>query len=431
MTFGTESDIVNAPAARPSPSADANLVESQSATSRVQPSAVCCKVALLTGGGDKPYALGLASALVSQGCFLDFIGSDDVDSPELHDTSRVEFLNLRGDRSTNVSRLKRAFRILIYYGRLIRYAATAKPRIFHILWNNKFEFFDRTALMLYYKLLGKKVVLTAHNVNAGTRDGNDSGLNRLSLKIQYRLSDHVFVHTEKMKGELVRQFGVANGRISVIPLGINNTVPVSSMSAAEARRSLGIGPGERVMLFFGRIAPYKGLDYLITALVEILKGGGSYRLVIAGKVKGCQEYWGQIQNAVSAGGIREHLIEHIRFVPDEQTELYFKSADVLVLPYTGIFQSGVLVLSYSFGLPVIAADVGSLKEEIIEGKTGYMFRARDSQSLANAIETYFSSDLFKNLELRRQEIRDYANERYSWNKVAGVTTEVYSKLLET
>ena len=54
----------------------------------------------------------------------------------------------------------------MYYAKLIRYAATAKPKIFHILWNNKFESFDRTLLMLYYRFLGKRIVLTAHNVNA-------------------------------------------------------------------------------------------------------------------------------------------------------------------------------------------------------------------------------------------------------------------------
>lgn len=53
---------------------------------------------------------------------------------------------------------------------LVRYAVTAKPTIFHILWNNKFEYFDRTLLMLYYRALGKKVVLTVHNVNADNRD---------------------------------------------------------------------------------------------------------------------------------------------------------------------------------------------------------------------------------------------------------------------
>ena len=97
----------------------------------------------------------------------------------------------------------------MYYAKLIRYAATAKPRIFHILWNNKFEFFDRTLLMLYYRLLGKRIVLTLHNVNAGRRDSKDTRLNRLTLRIQYRLADHIFVHTEKMKLELIEEFGVA------------------------------------------------------------------------------------------------------------------------------------------------------------------------------------------------------------------------------
>ncbi len=96
----------------------------------------------------------------------------------------------------------------MYYAKLIRYAATAKPRIFHILWNNKFELFDRTLLMLYYKLLGKKIVFTVHNVNAGRRDSKDTRLNRLTLRIQYRLADHIFVHTEKMKRELIEEFGV-------------------------------------------------------------------------------------------------------------------------------------------------------------------------------------------------------------------------------
>ena len=89
----------------------------------------------------------------------------------------------------------KAVRLSTYYLRLLKYAVVAKPRIFHILWNNKFELFDRTLLMLYYRLLGRRVVLTAHNVNAAKRDGRDSLLNRLTLWVQYRLSDHIFVHT--------------------------------------------------------------------------------------------------------------------------------------------------------------------------------------------------------------------------------------------
>ena len=145
--------------------------------------------ALLTGGGDKPYALGMAAAVTSAGISLDFIGSDDLSLPELLGNSQLNFVNLRGNQASEVSLLAKVLRILNYYRKLVVYAATAKPKLFHILWNNKFELSDRTLLMLYYRLLGKKIVLTVHNVNAGKRDSNDSWLNRASLRVQYRLSD--------------------------------------------------------------------------------------------------------------------------------------------------------------------------------------------------------------------------------------------------
>ena len=70
------------------------------------------------------------------------------------------------------------------------------------------------------------------------------------------------------------------------------------------------------------------------------------------------------------------------FILDDETELYLKAADVLVLPYRYIYQSGVLFLGHSFGLPVIAADVGCLKDEIVEGQTGFIFRPEDPVDLA-------------------------------------------------
>ena len=167
------------------------------------------RIALLTGGGDKPYALGMAAALTSEGIHVDFIGSDDLSVPELLNNPRVNFLNLRGDQRPEASPFAKARRVLKYYMRLISYAATAQPKLFHLLWNNKFQLFDRTLLMLYYRMLGKKITLTVHNVNAGKRDSNDSFLNRLSLRIQYNLCHHIFVHTEGMKSELVADFRIS------------------------------------------------------------------------------------------------------------------------------------------------------------------------------------------------------------------------------
>jgi hypothetical protein len=154
-------------------------------------------VGLLTGGYDRHYTLGLASTLAAQGIFMDVVGSDALDAPELHNPPLINFLNLRGDRSENVGLGRKIARLLNYYGALLCYAAVSRPPIFHILWNNKFEPIDRVVLMLYYKLLGKRIVVTAHNVNVAKRDGRDSLLNRLTLRFQYWMSDHIFVHTER------------------------------------------------------------------------------------------------------------------------------------------------------------------------------------------------------------------------------------------
>jgi D-inositol-3-phosphate glycosyltransferase len=387
------------------------------------------KIALLTGGDDKPYVLGLVPALTATGLHVDVIGSDDLSVPELLNEPRVNFLNLRGNQTPDASLCAKVARLVTYYWRLMAYAARPRAKVLHILWNNKFELFDRTLLMFYYRLMGKRLVLTAHNVNMRKRDGTDDWLNRFSLKIQYWLADHIFVHTQAMRAELVSEFAISGSKVSVIPFGINNTVPSTDITVAEAKRMLGISQREKVLLSYGQIAPYKGVEYLISAFAELLKKDATYRLIIAGKPKWNEIYWNQLQEQLTQSGVRDKVIERIEHVPDAETQLYFKAADVLVLPYRRIFQSGVIFLAYSFGLPVIGADVGSLKEEIIEGQTGFVCKAQDSADLARVITKYFDSELYQNLEARRPKIKKYANERYSWDKVAGITTSIYSELL--
>lgn len=386
-------------------------------------------VALLTGAQDKSYAIGLATSLLQSGASIDFIGSDSVDGPSIHGHRNLTFLNLRGNQDERASLPRKALRLALYYARLLGYAATARPRIFHILWNNKFEVIDRTVLMLFYRLMGRRVTLTAHNVNAARRDGRDSLLNRTTLRIQYRLCSHIFVHTERMRAELLSDFAVAPDRITVIPFGINETLPNTAIGTHEARSALGIDADERVALFFGQIAPYKGLGHLVDALPGVFARDSRFRLVVAGKVKkGCEAYWEGIDfrlRSLAADGRVTLRIEHI---PDAEAEIYFKAADVLLLPYVEIFQSGLPFLAYSFGLPVIASDVGSLPEDVVEGFNGFVFRARDAVDLARAIERYFSSDMYVELALRRKLIHEHASERYSWSRVAALTMASYRML---
>jgi len=389
------------------------------------------EVALLTGGSDRHYTFGLAMALISKGVHLDVVGGDGVDGPEMHATPKLNFLNLRGSQRPDASLPRKVSRLLSYYGRLIGYAWDAKPKVFHILWNNKFEYLDRTLVMLYYKIRGKKIVLTAHNVNQARRDKHDSLLNRLTLRIQYRLTDHIFVHTEKMKDELHRDYGVPEQATTVIPFGINNAVPNTALTSTEAKQRLGIGDSEKTILFFGNMRSSKGLEFLLAAFERIITSDMRYRLIIAGRrMKEFQRQWEDIQPAVSRFFEQGLVILRNEFIPDEEMELYFKAADVLVLPYTEIFQSGVLFLGYSFGLPVIATDVGSFREDIIEGRTGFLCKPCDPADLARTIEMYFESDLFKNLDARRQEIQDYMSAQHSWDVVADFTRNVYGSLSE-
>lgn len=387
------------------------------------------RVALLTAGRDYPYAFGMASMLMKKGISLDIIGANDLDSALWRDKPHIRFLNLRGDLSERASILQKIWRVLTYYARLLVYAGTTKATVFHILWNNKIEWFDRVPLMLYYKLLGKKTLLTVHNVNKRERDENDSWINRVTLKIQYQLVDHLFVHTLRMKGELSAQFDIHAEKISVIPFGINNAVPQTDLSSAEARQILRISPEEHAILFFGNIAPYKGLEYLLDAFQLIMSKQGGYRLIIAGNPKNCEGYWAGIQTLLNSYPYSDRILQRIQYVPDSETEIYFKAADVLLLPYRHIFQSGVLSLGYSFGLPVIASDVGALREDIVEGKTGFICKPEDPVDLAKTIECYFSSELYQNLDSRRYQIREYAHHRYSWDLVGEITVENYERLV--
>jgi len=388
-------------------------------------------VSLLTGGSDRPYVYGLTTVLSSKGARLDLIGSDELDEPALRCKPGVNFLNLRGDQRSDASPFKKVIRVTKYYFKLIHYATVAKPLIFHILWNNKFEAFDRTFLTLYYRALNKKIICTAHNINQAKRDGQDTVLNRLTLRIQYRLADHIFVHTPKMKAELMEEFGVPEQRITIIPFGINNAVPNTQLTPREAKQRLGIKGREKTILFFGRITPYKGLEYLVAAFHQILAKCDNYRLIIAGRLdaESGENYWNTIRQGLSEDVQKGKILLRTEFIPDDETEIYFKAADVLVLPYTDIYQSGVLFLGQSFGLPVLAAEVGSLKDEIVDGKTGFMFRPRDPEDLAKAIETYFASELFSDLDKLRQEIRNYTEKKHSWEIVGQLTLALYAELL--
>jgi D-inositol-3-phosphate glycosyltransferase len=390
------------------------------------------RVVLLTGGIDKHYACGLSKSLAMSGINVDVICNTDMDTCEMRNVPNLRLITLynKPRRRQGIAR-KLLMHSRVYF-RLIRYAATSSALIIHILWNYKFTFFDRILLLAYYKLLGKRLVLTAHNVNAAERDGVDCLWNRVSLRIQYRLVNHIFVHTESMKTNLVQSFGVDEHKVTVIPFGTYDMVPHSSLTSEEAKDRLGLSKSNRTVLFFGRITPYKGVDLLVDAFRRLTSRDQGYRLIIAGEpMKESEQQWRLIQEAIEQSPMREQVFQEIRHIEDHEIEVYFKAADVIVLPYTKIFQSGILFMAYSFGLPVIATDVGSFTRDIVAGVTGYLCRPGDSVDLARVIKQYFSSELFEMLEDRRSSIQELIHGEHSWDIVANKTADVYAQLSQS
>jgi len=386
------------------------------------------RTSLLTGGGDKPYAVGLTGALLAEGICLDVIGSDDLEGAEIFQDQQVRFKNFRGNQDPNVSWIQKAVRVCRYYLRLFRYTGCTDARVFHILWANRLIIVDRVLLIWWYRLFGKKLVFTAHNVNEGERDETDGIINRLTLRALYRRVDHVFVHTEKIKAQLAAEFNLADTKVSVIPFGINNTLPRSTLTPAEAKAQCGFATCDKIALCFGNIAPYKGLEHAVLAMGRVRQREPDVKLIIAGRVKGCASYWMEVQETITREGLGDHLVCRTEYIPDDEVERLFKAADVLILPYRFIYQSGVLFLAYSFGLPVIATDVGSLREHIIEGETGFICQPENPGSLADAMVRYFGSDLYKRLDESRMHIIDYGNTKYSWDEVGRRTRRVYEEL---
>jgi glycosyltransferase involved in cell wall biosynthesis len=390
------------------------------------------KVALLTGGKDAHYVRGLVRHLAARGVQIALVGGDDFSETSDVENREVTCHNLIGGAKPNTGILAKAWRVLNYYVRLLTFVARTDARLFHILWFRKFPLAERILLTAYLRLLGKKLAFTAHNVDDQARDGRRRTLlNRLSLAFLYRSVDHIFVHTRQMKQELVKEFAVSEQKVTVVPFGINDVIPPARVSRTAARQRFGLTSHAKVLLFFGNIAPYKGVEDLLIALASLVREDGSFTLILAGRVKDrtCETYWAELRSLIQTLRLSKHVRQEIGFIPDGDVGLLFRASDVSVLPYRRVYQSGVLALSYAQGVPVIAADVGAMRENIWEGETGLLFRPGDAIDLAAKVRTHFASQSATDLETRQRGISAYAAARFSWKINAERTFGVYQTLL--
>lgn len=162
------------------------------------------------------------------------------------------------------------------------------------------------------------------------------------------------------------------------------------------------------ILFFGIIRDYKGLDVLIEAMNGL---SDEYHLIIAGEVYGSFQSY---QDQIDALGLSNRISLFNHYISDDMVPNFFCAADICVLPYKSATQSGVTAIAFHFEVPVIATDVGGLKETIVHEETGLIVEKPNSDLLRNAINRYFDETLSMRF---KQNIRKFS-EVNSWKNFA-------------
>lgn len=179
------------------------------------------------------------------------------------------------------------------------------------------------------------------------------------------------------------------------------------LSKPEARKLLHIDQKDKVILFFGFIRQYKGLDMLLEALADARLRDLNIKLLLAGEFYGDPApYFALIKKY----HLEESIYMHTDFIPNQEVGRYFSAADCVVLPYRSATQSGITQVAYHFDLPMIVSNVGGLPELVQDGYVGYVVDP-DVDSIATGIASFYHHD--KEKQFRTNIIDE--KKKYSWD----------------
>lgn len=365
-------------------------------------------------GFEPNYTLGFVKGLAANGVDLSVISSD-TDERRLLEND-IPNVNLRGSQDHSRPLMAKVVNLLRYYIYLLLFLIRDRENIVHFtgLFGNTSILFDGIVLNICFKLLSSRYVYTVHNVLPHNKE--NSRFFRLIYRLIYRIPDKLLVHTKLAEQHLIEQFSVSERKIHVISIGMNEEMPVTGLTKRESRIRLGFKSGDRIILFFGKADEYKGLDILIEAFDRLAMP--STKLLISSWFPNLS-YRHQILSAIDASRSKEDIYLNEGFIPNEEVEVFFKSANVLALPYRNIYQSGVVFLCFNFGLPIVATDVGSLREFVEEGM-GVITETNDIDGVAEGLRRFFNNQHhFQHDEIAKR------GQKYKWEKICETLVPLY------
>lgn len=368
---------------------------------------------LLLAGWDPAYVKEVTNAIAKCGLRVKLVGGNAHKNTQFK--GRVEFVNLRGDYWSDIGIPRKIYSLFVNYCKLIGYIVNCKSRVVYDLGVGNHPLLRCFLVYCITRIIGKKIISTVHNIVP--HDG-DSLRNRVIFFVIYRFaSNYLVVHGKALKERLIKEFGVSDKKIIVVPLGSFHPLDSPAITKGIARKNLGIDDDEFVLLSFGLQRYYKGTHFLLKALSDYSR---RFRLLIRGKTWD-DAYCEMLKNIIKENNLSYKVDSAFTYATDQEMELVFKAADIVVLPYFEGSQSAVKLMAYSYGRPVLVSDIGGLSEYVLLGKTGETFRAKDSDSFLRKLDK-----MWNNLDsYNEQFIKDYTYTNLSWDICAHKVNRIY------
>lgn len=286
-----------------------------------------------------------------------------------------------------------------------------------------FHFFHVGPLELFNvviaRLLGFRVVITAHDVEAFKQELSIP----MFVGFAYRLATRIIAHSQIAKRELITVCGVSQEKIDVILHG--NYIPTvpKNLTREAAKSYFGLSSDQKVLVFFGQIKDVKGLDVLIRGFALARKTDKSLHLLIGGRV--WKTDFSKYAKIIDQYGLTAHCTLHIRYIPDAEVPFFYRCADLVVLPYKRIYQSGVVLEAMSYSSAVLVSNIEGMLEVVEDERTGFIFRSQDSQHLAQRLAEILSKPGYATKV--GQEGFNTVNTRNDWGLLGEQTLECYQK----
>jgi len=245
--------------------------------------------------------------------------------------------------------------------------------IFH-WWTTYFVFFYYFISLLLERKNYQKVCIT-HNLFPHDSKWFDSLLTKLAL----RNFDKFIFHSKNEELKFQKLFPQKEHEYFPHPLYDNYLS--KRIEKDDAKKKLNISNNKIVILMFGIIRPYKGLNYLLLAMEKLIKDHHNFHLLIAG------EFWEPITEynvRINQLCISDYVTIHNKYIPEEEVSVYFSAADIFVAPYVAGTQSGALKIALSYDIPIVATSIIS-DENKNDNANWIVVPPRDSEALGKAI----------------------------------------------